>query len=84
MTIRAMDEDLERGIEAMAKERDWSINQVATYLMRRGLGLTDGVAPRVIGGGLDLFMGRWEAEEAGAFEGEVEAMFGQVDDEHWT
>ncbi|MEM1159103.1 MAG: hypothetical protein AAGH72_12705 [Verrucomicrobiota bacterium] len=83
MTIRAMDPELEQGINAMAKERDWSVNQVATYLMRRGLGLTDQVKPQMIGNQLDDFLGRWTPQESERFDQETERAFGQIDDEHW-
>lgn len=83
MTIRSMDPDLERAIEELSRQRQWSINQVATYLMRRGLGLTTEVAPQPIGGRLDAFWGAWSEAEAQDFDAVVEETFGRVDDEHW-
>lgn len=83
MTIRSVDPDLERAIEELSRERQWSINQVAMYLMRRGLGLTTEAVPQPIGTRLDAFWGQWTEAEARDFDASVEEAFGRVDEEHW-
>jgi hypothetical protein len=83
VTICIVDPDLEGGLAEMSRERQWSINQMATYLMRRGLGLTTEASPRPIGGRLDEFWGSWTQKEAREFDTSVEEAFGRVDDEHW-
>lgn len=83
MTIRSMDPDLEDAIEKMSRERQWSINQVATHLMRKGLGLTADAAPHPIGSQLDAFWGVWGKEESQAFDDAVVETFGRVDEELW-
>ncbi len=83
MTIRSVDPDLERAIDEMSRERQWSTNQVAIYLMRRGLGLTMEAGPLPIGGRLDGFWGKWADAEAREFDAVVDEAFGRVDDEHW-
>ena len=83
MTIRSVDPDLENAIEEMCRQRQWSVNQVATHLIRKGLGLTTEAAPQPIGSRLDEFWGVWSAEETRAFDGAVVEFFGQVDEEDW-
>jgi len=83
MTIRSMDPELEAAIEAMCRERQWSVNQVATHLMRKGLGWTTEAAPQPIGSRLDSFWGVWNLDEAREFDAVVKEAFGQVDEENW-
>lgn len=83
MTIRSLDPDLEKAIEQMCRERQWSINQTATYLMRKGLGLTTEAAPQPIGNALEAFWGTWNAQEARQFDASVEDAFGSVDEDAW-
>ncbi|NJK91974.1 MAG: hypothetical protein HC904_09205 [Blastochloris sp.] len=83
MTIRSMDQDLEAAIEEMCRQRQWSVNQVATYLMRKGLGLTTEAAPQPIGSRLDSFWGAWTKEEVRSFDAVVDQAFGQIDEESW-
>lgn len=83
MTIRSLDPDLENAIEEMCRQRQWSINQTATYLMRKGLGLTTEAAPQPIGNALDAFWGTWNADETREFDALVEDAFGRVDEEGW-
>lgn len=84
MTIRNVDFRLERGIEDLRRRRNWSINQAALYLMRKGLGLSDEAEPVLIGDRLDRFAGVWGDEEGGLFDGVIEETFGRVDEEDWV
>ena len=83
MTIRSVDPELEAAIEELGRQRNWSVNQVVTWLMRKGLGLTTEVEPQPIGGRLDSFWGVWSQAEAQEFDAGVEETFGRVDEENW-
>lgn len=83
MTIRSFDPDLEKAMEEMSRKRQWSMNQVATYLMRRGLGLTTEAEPRPIGNQLDAFWGIWNEQEARDFDALVGEAFAGIDEENW-
>jgi hypothetical protein len=83
LTIRADDEELVRGLEELSRERRWSLNQTATHLLRKGLGLPEESPPQPIGDQLDAFFGRWSMTEAQEFERHVEDAFGNIDEENW-
>lgn len=78
-----MDPALERGIEELSKEKSWSINRTAAYLMRKGLGLTDESSPHMIGDKIDHVIGKWTLEEAAQINSYVEENFGKIDEEMW-
>lgn len=83
MTIRSFDPELEKAIEEMSRKRQWSANQVAIYLMRKGLGLTTEAEPQPIGNQLDAFWGTWTEEEARRFDERVARAFDRIDEENW-
>lgn len=66
LTIRGFDDELRHRIEALAREREISLNRAAVLLIRRGAGLEHSrTRPHGIGDGLDEFIGsRSQAEEA--------------------
>lgn len=80
-TIRCLDSQVETAIEEMSRKRQWSLNQVVTHLMRKGLGLTTEVEPQRVGDRLDKFWGIWSSEERQTFDSAIEENFGQVDEE---
>jgi len=83
LTIRGFDDDLRHRIEALAREREISLNRAAVLLIRRGAGLDDeGVRQKAIGDSLDEFIGSWTAEDEAEFLGGIEAME-QIDHELW-
>ena len=79
MTIRTIDPELEKGIEELCLTKKWPVNQVAIYLMRKGLGLSDKAAPDQIGDRLDGFFGVWSEQEAREFDRAIEDEFNRID-----
>ena len=67
----------------ISRQRRWSLNKTAIYLLRKGLELPDEVSPEPIGNRLDSFFGVWDGEDAAAFERVTDEAFGQVDEENW-
>jgi len=82
-TIRSFDPELVKAMEEMSRNRQWSLNQVATCLMRKGLGMTTEAEPQLIGKQLDAYWGAWSEQEARDFEARVEEVFGFIDEENW-
>jgi len=68
----------------MSKRRKWSLNQVALYLMRKGLGLTSEIEPLTIGYRLERHFGKWSPAEKEACDRVVEEEFSRVDPEQWS
>lgn len=83
MTIRSFDPELEKAMEEMGRKRQWSLNQVAIYLMRKGLCLTNEAESQPIGNQLDEFFGVWSMQEASEFDVQVDEAFGGIDEENW-
>ena len=83
LTIRGFGDDLQRAIEALARERSISLNRAAVLLIRRGAGLADErVPPIVVGDSLDEFIGSWTTEDEAEFLRSIEGME-QIDHELW-
>ncbi len=82
MTIRSFDPELEKALEEVSRKRQWSLNRAATYLMRKGVGLTTEAEPQPIGKRLDAFWGLWSREEARHFDDWVDEAFGRIDEEN--
>ena len=83
LTIRNLDQELERRLREVAQRRDTSLNKAAIFLMRRGAGLRglDG-GPPTIGDALREFRGTWsEADERAVLN--AVADLDRMDDEFW-
>jgi hypothetical protein len=90
LTLRGFDDELERRLERLARDRSISLNRAALLLMRRGAGLAtpsdhsgDGSAGApVIGSALDRFVGVWTEEEEREFLRSIDHL-DRVDPEIW-
>lgn len=64
ITLRGVDQELERRLKEFARREGVSLNRAAQILLRRGAGLIDASAPATaIGDALDPFIGRWSKAE---------------------
>jgi len=74
LLVRGIDSAMAERIKALARERNWSINDVILNLLKQGLGLGKD-APAGAGTHQDiaLMAGTWDASEAAAFRAAVEA-----------
>jgi len=78
LTIRHIDSLMADRIKQLAKERQWSINDVVLHALRHGLGMA--VAGNVFAetmldpGDLTILSGQWDAEEKAAFQEAVQAL----------
>ena len=82
-TIRNHSKDLEARLKELAKERGWSLNQAANYLLRKGAGLLDEPSAPGTGNRLDDFIGSWSEAEARAFDQRVADAFESVEEDLW-
>lgn len=80
LTIRGLDEELERRLLSLSRREHISLNEAALRLMRKGAGIEEPVVgPNVIGDSLDEFIGVWSDEEARKFMAAVE-VFERIDE----
>lgn len=84
LTLRGMDQGLERKIRHLADSEHMSLNKAVLRLMRRGAGLEHDAQPAysVIGNQLDDFIGSWDETQADEFDAAVEP-FETIDTEQW-
>lgn len=76
--VRNIDDALAERIKTIARERNWSINEVIVHVLRHSLGLGgEDVARREIHDVAEL-RGTWNPNESAAFRKALEA-FEQVD-----
>ncbi|HET8941952.1 MAG TPA: hypothetical protein VFN13_08190 [Rudaea sp.] len=76
--VRNIDDALAERIKAIARERDWSINEVIVHVLRHSLGLGgEDIGPREIHD-VAMLGGTWDPSETDAFRNALEA-FEQVD-----
>ena len=75
--VRHIDDAMAERIKAIAREREWSINEVILHAMRHGLGLSEDTMRRELHDIAHL-RGTWEPTETTAFRLALEA-FEQVD-----
>lgn len=75
IVVRNIDDAMVERIKALARERNWSINDVILEAMRNGLGLDSSRigSVREFRSIADL-AGTWKADETAAFEEALEAM----------
>lgn len=86
LTIRGFDEELERQLRSLARERGLSLNRAALLLLRRGAGLDrEGAAAhpaQAVGSALDRFVGSWSKEQESELLEALEPLE-QIDPELW-
>jgi hypothetical protein len=83
LTIRSQSKELDAKLKALARERGWSLNQAANYLLQKGAGLLDAPASTGVADDLDRFIGSWSDSEAEAFDRRVAAATETIDEELW-
>ena len=77
LVIRHIDNLMAERIKALAKERQWSINDVVLHALRHGLGMasTNLFAETMLDPGeLTTLAGQWDASEKAAFQEAVLAL----------
>ncbi|RDI99287.1 hypothetical protein DVT68_12070 [Dyella solisilvae] len=77
LVIRHIDSLMAERIKALAKERQWSINDVVLHALRHGLGMasTNLFAETMLDpGDLTTLAGQWDAKEKAAFQEAVQAL----------
>jgi hypothetical protein len=83
LTVRGIDERLEREIRQLASRERISLNRAALLLLRRGAGLGEEAEdPLAIGTRLDDFIGSWSQDEADAVEAATRT-FEEIDPGLW-
>lgn len=84
LTIRGVDERLERCLRRLTSERRISLNKAALELMRRGAGLIGRRAsPDRVGSALDTFIGVWSDEDEVELQRALEP-FERIDPGLWA
>jgi len=84
LTIRGLDDRLERRLRELATEQRISLNRAALALMRRGAGLSDErESTDTVGSALDKFIGVWSDEDEAELLGALEPLE-QIDPELWS
>ena len=83
LTIRSQSEKLDAALKKLAKERGWSLNQAANYLLCKGVGLLEEPAPSGIGKQLDEFIGSWSEAQARAFDRRIAEATEGIDEDLW-
>jgi len=76
--VRNIDEPLADRIKAIAREREWSINDVILHALRHSLGLVDEDLVHREMHDIAVIGGTWDSRETSAFRSAVEA-FERID-----
>jgi len=76
--VRNIDDAIAERIKAIAREREWSINDVIVHLLRQSLGLADDDIFRREMHDIAVIGGTWDSRETKAFRSAVEA-FEKID-----
>ncbi len=71
--VRNIDEQLAERIKAIAREKQWSINEVILQLLRQGLGFSGEDIFRREMHDIAVLAGTWDPKETAAFRSAVEA-----------
>jgi len=78
LTVRHIDSLMAERIKQLAKERQWSINDVVLHALRHGLGMATAgniFAETLLDpGDLTVLAGQWDADEKAAFQEAVQAL----------
>jgi hypothetical protein len=71
--VRNIEEPVAERIKTIARERNWSINEVILHLLRRGVGLGGEDVARREMHDVAVLGGTWDARETAAFRKALEA-----------
>ena len=77
LVIRHIDSVMAERIKSLAKDRQWSINDVVIHALRRGLGLSQTTHPfaeTLLDADRTVLSGHWDADERAAFHEAVQAL----------
>jgi len=77
LVIRHIDNLMAERIKTLAKERQWSINDVVLHALRHGLGMASSnvfAETMLDPGDLTTLGGQWDAKEKAAFQEAVQAL----------
>jgi hypothetical protein len=77
IVIRHIDNLMAERIKSLAKDRQWSINDVVLHALRHGLGMSSGnifAETMLDPGELTVLSGQWDASEKAAFQEAVHAL----------
>ena len=81
LTIRGVDDELEKAIKEASKKKQESMNQTVIKLLKHSVGLSKKPAfPRY--NDLDDLAGSWSAEDTDLFSKHTQA-FGEIDEGMW-
>jgi hypothetical protein len=85
LTIRGMDERVQKEIRALAKRDGISLNKAALRLLEKGAGIDRAANANAdrIGNSLDWFIGSATQEETDELNDSLRGVFDQIDDEMW-
>ena len=78
LVIRHIDNLMAERIKALAKDRQWSINDVVLHALRHGLGMATSnnlfAETMLDPGDLTTLSGQWDAKEKAAFQEAMQAL----------
>jgi hypothetical protein len=78
IVIRHIDNLMAERIKSLAKDRQWSINDVVLHALRHGLGMAQSgnvfAETMLDPGELTVLSGQWDAREKAAFQEAVQAL----------
>ncbi|MGC1549981.1 MAG: hypothetical protein WA777_15770 [Rhodanobacter sp.] len=77
IVIRHIDNSMAERIKTLAKERQWSINDVVLHALRHGLGMASGnifAETMLDPGDLTVLSGQWDAAEKAIFQEAIQAL----------
>lgn len=77
LVIRHIDNLMAERIKTLAKERQWSINDVVLHALRHGLGMASSnvfAETMLDPGDLTTLGGQWDAKEKAAFQEAIQAL----------
>ncbi|AIF46258.1 hypothetical protein HY57_02825 [Dyella japonica A8] len=77
LVIRHIDNLMAERIKTLAKERQWSINDVVLHALRHGLGMSSSnvfAETMLDPGDLTTLGGQWDAKEKAAFQEAMQAL----------
>ena len=83
LTIRGFNPELQRRMQALAQEKNISLNKAALYFLHKGADLEQPAQnSQVVGDSLDSFIGSWSAQDEAEFLQSIQDCE-QVDDAFW-
>ncbi len=77
LVIRHIDNLMAERIKSLAKDRQWSINDVVLHALRHGLGMASAnvfAETMLDPGDLTTLSGQWDAKEKAAFQEAMQAL----------